>query len=257
MKAPADRVMDAYQSLLRLYPHRFQQEYGDEMATVFAKACRDSVQISEWALWRLGLREVWDLPGNLIREYSSDMGRQGMYVQTVPEESPARSIFRGMVSFAVGFTLVYLVYCLVDTFLNFGKTLYQGRSVWNLLYLHPTALAYSVGAAILAAKYGKRKVWLSALATFIIFTLFYRIWAATYLAQRTSATQNFNFDLFIVPVNFFNDHRNPRRRSDWTCPTWMEKSRLVCPGGGLGLLFGLVGRNCGYYFRDATMSLYR
>jgi hypothetical protein len=150
----------------------------------------------------LGLREVWDLPGNLIREYSSEMGRQGMHVQTVSEESPARLIFRGMVSFTVGFTLVYLVYCLVDTFLNFGKTLYQGRSVWNLLYLHPTALAYSVGAAILAAKFGKRKVWLSALAAFSVFTLFYRIWAATYLAQRTSATQNFNFDLFIVPLIF-------------------------------------------------------
>jgi hypothetical protein len=112
----------------------------------------------------------------------------------------SKSILRGIFSFGVGFTLIYLIYCLVDTFLNSGNTLWRGNSIWNTLYLHPTALACSFGAAIMGLNYSKRKVWFSALAVFITYTLLFRIWAATYLAHRNSIPSE--LEMLLVPYIF-------------------------------------------------------
>jgi len=201
MKGIAGNLWEAYKFLLRLYPIRFQEDYGEEMAAVFREGCRDSAKISGWSVCILGLRELRDLPANLIREHWSEIWRKVMKTHTNPEEPLSKSILRGIFSFGIGFTLIYLIYCLVDTFLNSGNTLWQGNSIWNRLYIHPTALAYSFGAAIMGLKYSKRKAWLSALAAFIAYTLFFRIWASTYWAHRNSTPSN--LEMLQIPIYFF------------------------------------------------------
>jgi hypothetical protein len=72
MKGIAEKVSKAYRILLRLYPFRFQEEYGEEMLGIFRQLCRDGEKISGWSVGKLVLREVWDLPRNLLREYLSE-----------------------------------------------------------------------------------------------------------------------------------------------------------------------------------------
>ena len=131
---------------------------------------------------QLALHEVWDLPGNLIREYAAEMGRNAMNSQSKPGELFTQSILRGIFSFGIGFGLIFFVYCLIDSLLNAGNTILQGNSIWNKLGNYPTGLAFGLGAALMGLRYGKRKVWLSALAASIAFILFYRIWLVAYNA---------------------------------------------------------------------------
>lgn len=201
MKDIASRVADAYRILLQLYPICFQQEYGEEMTAVFCQACRDSTEISGWSVVQMGLHEVWDLPRNLIREYMSEMGRKAMNSQSQPGELFTKSILRGIYSFGIGFGLIFFVYCLIDSLLNAGNPFLQGNSIWNMLGLYPTGLAFGFGAALMALRYGKRKVWLSALAASITYILFYRIWSVAYNAFLSSASLVPDYS-YLVPIVF-------------------------------------------------------
>lgn len=96
------------------------------------------------------------------------------------------SIFKGMASFSVGNTLVFLIFCLIDTLINTGNNAWNGKSIWNsnLNYLHPTAIAYCLSAVIMGIKKNKRKAWLSGLGALLIYTLTYRIWMSVPLEQQ-------------------------------------------------------------------------
>src|SRR5271157_417133 len=174
MKETTDKLLNAYKTLLKLYPIHFQNEYGEEMVIVFRNAYIDSAKISRWSVCKLGLRELRDLPTNLIREHGSDIWRRLMNTQNNFRETLPKSILTGIISFSVGFTLIHLIYCLIDALLNSGNVLGQGNSIWNTkFYLHPTALAYSFGAVIMGMNFDKRRAWLSALGSFLVYTLLY------------------------------------------------------------------------------------
>jgi len=160
---------------LKLYPRHFLEEYGAEMAAVFSENCQ-AAEGSPLAVLILCLRELRDLPANLIREHWSEFKRS-RHMQSQPDlkQSYFGIILRSALGYGFGFALIYLLYCLIDTLLNFGNTLWQERSVWSVLYLHPSALAVALGTLITGNWKSKRQGWGAAAAAFVGYTLFFRI----------------------------------------------------------------------------------
>lgn len=62
-------VIWVYALLLRLYPHRFQAEFRAEMQAVFVASVNEAAQGGPARLAATCLRELFELPGNLIREH--------------------------------------------------------------------------------------------------------------------------------------------------------------------------------------------
>ncbi len=62
-------VVWVYALLLRLYPHRFRAEFEEEMRAVFAASVKQAAQDGFTPLAATCLRELFDLPVNLIHEY--------------------------------------------------------------------------------------------------------------------------------------------------------------------------------------------
>ncbi|MEA5076956.1 MAG: hypothetical protein VB013_00165 [Anaerolineaceae bacterium] len=186
MTRPSEKVVNVYESLLKLYPVRFQKEYGEEMIAVFRKAYSEAANFSFGAKMRLILHELRDLPVNVIKEHWSEFWREPMETKFDLRETLLGSIFKGMASFSVGNTLVFLIFCLIDTLINTGNNAWNGKSIWNsnLNYLHPTAIAYCLSAVIMGIKKNKRKAWLSGLGALLIYTLTYRIWMSVPLEQQ-------------------------------------------------------------------------
>ena len=58
-----------YALLLRLYPSRFRDEFGEEMKSVLAESLEEAAAKTRWATLSVFVREVWDLPGMLLRMY--------------------------------------------------------------------------------------------------------------------------------------------------------------------------------------------
>ena len=61
-------IQNAYGKMLRLYPHRFREEFGDEMMDVFEQVIQDVENRNSWTIIRLFLHEVFDLPKVIIRD---------------------------------------------------------------------------------------------------------------------------------------------------------------------------------------------
>jgi len=58
-----------YSALIRLYPYRFRAEFANEMEMVFADLLTEAAQVGIGSVIALLLRELRDLPINLIREH--------------------------------------------------------------------------------------------------------------------------------------------------------------------------------------------
>ncbi len=63
------RLIRLYAWLLRLYPADFKDEFGVEITAVFTQAVREAVEQGWWAVVVALLRELRDLPPNLVQEY--------------------------------------------------------------------------------------------------------------------------------------------------------------------------------------------
>ena len=197
MNGPAAVLIRAYRGALRLYPGPVQAEYGSEMASVFAQSCLDAAQSSIWALCVLGLRELRDLPINLVREHGSAWRRKRMAPHSGLPETVRQSIGRAVLIFGACFALVYLVYALLDTLLNGGHLLWQRDSLWNLLIIHPTAVASGLGVALLGRPSGWRRAWASALVVFLSYILFFRATRFIFSAPPTDI-----FGYVVLPTLF-------------------------------------------------------
>jgi hypothetical protein len=171
-----ERVMiHSYCNVLKLYPRPFYQEYSEEMKSVFTESCHSMAQ-SSWALWKLGLREMVDLPFNLIREHWSQLTRGKMRTIIHSSGSFSPFIWRGVWGFGVAFGLVTLIFCVIDSMINSGRTLGQGITIWNFLIIHPIALGSGLGAAILTHPIGKRSAWRSVFVGFFGYMLSLLLW---------------------------------------------------------------------------------
>lgn len=74
-----------YAALLHLYPREFRDEFGDEMLTVFAKAVQDAAQASLIAATWFCLRELRELPINLVGEHWTRFLKGGVTMTTISE----------------------------------------------------------------------------------------------------------------------------------------------------------------------------
>lgn len=63
-----------YALLLRLYPRSFRAEFEEEVQAVFEDAVADAARRGGLLLAAVFLRELWDLPGALLREYRPGPG---------------------------------------------------------------------------------------------------------------------------------------------------------------------------------------
>ena len=72
------RFSQLYKFALQLYPRRFRAEFGEEMQSVFNAALADAAQYGLSALGRLCLRELSELPINILREHFTTKGNFSM-----------------------------------------------------------------------------------------------------------------------------------------------------------------------------------
>ena len=189
----------AYRFAIRLYPAVVQSEYGEEMAAVFAESCHDTAGDSFWSSLKIGLIEVRDLPGNLIREHWLNFRRNKMRNYPGPARSFPQSVLRGLLGFGVSFLLFNLVYCFIDVLINSGKTMASFTNIWNLFILHPTALASGVGAIILGTGCNRLRLYSSAIVSFLGFILV-RTWGGFLIALPPSSYNSVT--IFVFPFLF-------------------------------------------------------
>ncbi len=62
-------LVTIYAILLRLYPRRFREAYGEEMQAVYADSLHEARRGGTLALGAFALREIFDLPASLAREH--------------------------------------------------------------------------------------------------------------------------------------------------------------------------------------------
>lgn len=202
MTRTARTISQLYAFLLKLYPRRFTEQYGEEMAAVFSESCQ-AEERSTLAVFLLGLRELRDLPINLIREYGAALERKHMQNQSNPAQSFFGIILRAMIAYGISFSLIYLLYCLIDTAVNSGKTLWQMNSIWNVLYIHPSALGVAFGALIAGNWKNKRQGWGSAAAAFLGFTLLFRLSRPTFMSTQTQPGAAILQFVFLIILGMF------------------------------------------------------
>lgn len=128
-----------YAALLRLYPYRFQTEFRDEMQAVFAATISDAARAGVMSAIVACLRELRDLPMNLLREHW--LNYEEAFMSNFHFSSdPRRSALWGALGFGVAFAL--------------AKTISVGwLSASVILY----ALAGAIGGALFCVAGESRK----------------------------------------------------------------------------------------------------
>lgn len=133
-----DRMIHWHRWLLRLYPRSFQDAFGDELQSVFTQALREAagcqVGASSRSIWRCFLRELFDLPLNLLREYASHPGLGTAIEHWLTHPQRSRWQQAAMLAFALGFALLELLHGLSQIFVP-GKHLFA--SWWGFYKLSP------------------------------------------------------------------------------------------------------------------------
>ena len=99
MRVPIPQIMKAYGRVVRLYPKRFREEFGEEMKQVFADAVAEAVERGRLPLIVVCLRELRDLPVIALCEHWSglrdeqDLARSA---STREEETSMAGALQGM-----------------------------------------------------------------------------------------------------------------------------------------------------------------
>jgi hypothetical protein len=78
MRLSAGLLASLYSLSLRLYPDAFQEEYGEEMCTVFELSLKQLTEEGFWAVFCAGWRELRDLPVAVIVAYLRERRRLKM-----------------------------------------------------------------------------------------------------------------------------------------------------------------------------------
>ncbi len=105
----ANRLARLLAALLRLYPRPFQEQFGEELASVFAQMLREAAQRGKWSVWAVFLRELAALPLNLLHEHLSGTGASLMIEKVLTHPKYSRWRQAGALGFAAGFALMELV----------------------------------------------------------------------------------------------------------------------------------------------------
>jgi len=94
-----------YAVLIRLYPHKFQVEFADEMQAVFAAVVADAAKSGTAFVVAVCLWELRDLPMNLLREHWL-IYKEAFMKNLHFSNNPIRSAWWGAVGFGVAFAVV-------------------------------------------------------------------------------------------------------------------------------------------------------
>lgn len=151
MKPGTQLLLWLYIRLLNLYPQQYQVEYGQELQTVFSLAVAESARQGTRAIVKLGLRELRDLPGALIREHRRERRKRKM--KTSPEISPVDAqsswgeTFVGLWLFLIfGPVPVVMAYLTLPTWLRSGSGLGSVLLVIGFVLL-PLLMSLGIGWA--------------------------------------------------------------------------------------------------------------
>jgi hypothetical protein len=110
-----------------------------------------------------------------------------------------RSVKRGVFGFGIAFFTIYLIYCILDSLFNYGRTFAEDITIWKTLYIHPTAMATGIGAAWLGILINKRDAYVSAIAGFLGYSLVSLAWHFFVAAPSTTSPQ-WDFYVLIAPL---------------------------------------------------------
>jgi hypothetical protein len=104
------RLMEGiYGGLLRLYPRKFQQEFGEEMQGVFACGVKEALRTGTLALLQVLFFEMLDFPVNLAIEHVSQWRKVWSMKDTRHGIGPFRSAAMGAVGLLIGYLIVLWV----------------------------------------------------------------------------------------------------------------------------------------------------
>ena len=76
-------IIRCYGLLIRLFPRRFRDEFGEEMTAVFTQVMMEAVERGRWAVTTVYLRELRDLPLNLVREHWHSLTKKELPMTTI------------------------------------------------------------------------------------------------------------------------------------------------------------------------------
>ena len=93
MSQIAPLAIRLYGLMLRGYPRRFRAEFEEEMQAVFSEAINEAARRGRVSLATVFLREVWDLPGNALREHWSQKEEPTMSTAMNFDNSTAAPMF--------------------------------------------------------------------------------------------------------------------------------------------------------------------
>ena len=118
---------------LHLYPAEFQDEYGEELQGDFEALLEESHSISGWEFLAVCLRELRDLPVNLIRTHFEKKRMDGML-----HSQSLRFGWKGALAFGLSFVVVNVLDSLINTttvvYVIFNSSVltmdYQAQQIW-------------------------------------------------------------------------------------------------------------------------------
>lgn len=94
-----------YKLLVHLYPVEFRERYGDELESVFEATLKGAIQGGFWDIAAVCLRELRDLPGNLLRTHLEEK-----HMNNVLHTRPVRFALKGAIGFGLSFVIVNMIY---------------------------------------------------------------------------------------------------------------------------------------------------
>jgi hypothetical protein len=142
-------VVSFYRLMFYFYPRRFREAFGVEMAAVFAAGLADAREEGWWRVTAVCLRELRDLPVNVIREHWHNLRtRNGMLTEKIrkPEWQfyPAWAVITAL-SIPLAFSLSWLIISLIEgvvggTIQIGGKTRITEDALYRYIMLPTMAL---------------------------------------------------------------------------------------------------------------------
>ncbi len=98
-----------FSQLLYLFPRKFQQEFGDELRGNFTASLEEAPQISRWEFLAVCLRELRDLPINLLRTH---FDRRRM--NTIFHSPTFHFGWKGALAFGISFGAAKITWAVVN-----------------------------------------------------------------------------------------------------------------------------------------------
>ena len=136
--------------LLHLYPTKFQHEYGEELQSDFDRLLEEARSVSSWEFLSVCLRELRDLPVNLLRTH---LGKKRMY--GILHSPSFRFGWKGALAFGVSFVVVNMLDRVINTalvqFVLFNFQVWMGdasQQTWDLANMLESVLSYSVASIV-------------------------------------------------------------------------------------------------------------